>query len=68
MRPPRPSLQPPAVALEPRATVKLLQPDVDIDPLGGLRRRIEIALLPEVESAVTGDRCSANVQVGNGSV
>ena len=36
--------------------------------LGGLRRRIEIALLPEVESAVTGDRCSANVQVGNGSV
>jgi len=43
-------------------------PDVDIDPLGGLRRRIEIALLPEVESAVTGDRCSANVQVGNGSV
>jgi hypothetical protein len=30
MRPPRPPLQPPAVALEPRATVKL-QPDVDID-------------------------------------
>src|SRR5215471_9941725 len=30
MRPPRPPLQPPAVALEPRAAVKL-QPDVDID-------------------------------------
>jgi hypothetical protein len=30
MRPPRPPLQPPAVALEPRATVKL-QRDVDID-------------------------------------
>jgi hypothetical protein len=30
MRPPRPPLQPPAVALEPRATVKL-QLDVDID-------------------------------------
>src|SRR5438128_7700692 len=30
MRLPRPPLQPPAVALEPRATVKL-QPDVDID-------------------------------------
>ena len=30
MRPPRPLLQPRAVALEPRATVKL-QPDVDID-------------------------------------
>jgi hypothetical protein len=30
MRPPRPPLQPPAVALEPRAIVKL-QPDVDID-------------------------------------
>src|SRR5215471_5588328 len=29
MRPPRPPLQPPAVALEPRATVKL-QPDVDL--------------------------------------
>ena len=34
MRPPRPSQQPPAVALEPRATVKL-RPDVDIQPVIG---------------------------------
>jgi hypothetical protein len=37
MGPPRPPLQPPAVALEPRATVKL-QPDVDIDL--GLQRHV----------------------------
>src|SRR5262245_9058529 len=58
MRPPRPPLQPPAVALEPRATVKL-QPDVDIDL--GQQRNLDSATQAAERECRHGNRSSGCV-------